>query len=158
MLLRSGQPVLGIEGYPPEREHVMRACCAQGIFMLSTEDSWQIVAPQQEGDPLNLVPVWTAISDFVFALPPQPRNVQELFKFLSLPPHGLTDGVLPVLFCAFMLSNGHETTLYSEGTLLPAPEVADWEALLRRPELFSVAGCRIVGPRLAIVERLRAWP
>jgi hypothetical protein len=47
MLLRSGQPVLGIEGYPPEREHVMRACCAQGIFMLSTEDSWQIVAPQQ---------------------------------------------------------------------------------------------------------------
>jgi hypothetical protein len=53
-----------------------------------------------------------------------------------------------------MLSNGHETTLYSEGTLLPAPEVADWEALLRRPELFSVAGCRIVGPRLAIVERL----
>jgi len=153
MLLRGGQSVLGIEGYPPERS-MYESLLRLGNLHVETEDSWQNVAPQQEDDPLNLVPVWTAISDFVFALPPQPRNVQELFEFLSLPPYGLTDGVLPVLLCAFMLSNKHETTLYSEGTLLPAPEVADWEVLLRRPELFSVAGCRIVGPRLAIVERL----
>ncbi len=36
----------------------------------------------------------------------------------------------------------------------PAPDVADWEVLLRRPELFAVAGCRIVGPQLAIIDRL----
>jgi hypothetical protein len=31
--------------------------------------------------------------------------------------------------------------------------VANWEILLRRPELFQVAGCRVEGTRLAIVER-----
>ena len=62
--------------------------------------------------------------------------------------------MLPVLLCAFLIVHQQETTLYSEGSLLPSPDVADWEVLLRRPELFAVAGCRIVGPRLAVVERL----
>jgi hypothetical protein len=37
---------------------------------------------------------------------------------------------------------------------VPEPGIADWEVLLRRPELFAVAGCRIVGPRRVVIERL----
>ncbi|MCA9976417.1 MAG: hypothetical protein KC413_11725, partial [Anaerolineales bacterium] len=60
----------------------------------------------------------------------------------------------PVLLCAFMRAHQHETTLYREGSLLPIPSVADWEVLLRRPELFSVVGVRVSGPRQSILTRL----
>ena len=46
-----------------------------------------------------------------------------------------------------------ETTLYREGSLLPEPGIADWEILLRRPELFGIAGCRITGTLQTIVDR-----
>ena len=44
--------------------------------------------------------------------------------------------------------------MYRDGTLLPEPGIADWEVLLRRPELFAVAGCRVAGLRAAVVERM----
>src|SRR5690606_36998237 len=84
----------------------------------------------------------------------QQHSVQDLFTYFSQPPYGLTEGVLPVLLCAFVLANRNETTLYREGTLLPDPGIADWEVLLRRPELFSVVGIRVEGPRAAIINRL----
>lgn len=105
-------------------------------------------------DPLKLDPVWTAVSQWIFTDKPEQRSVAELFYSLSQPPYGMTDGVLPVLLCAFMRAHQQETTLYREGSLLPAPGVADREVLLRRPELFSVVGVRVTGPRAAIVTRL----
>ena len=66
----------------------------------------------------------------------------------------MTEGVLPVLLCAFLQVYQAETTLYREGSLLAEPSVPDWEVLLRRPDLFAVAGCRVSGTRAAIVERI----
>lgn len=153
MLTRSEQPILGIEGYPPERsmyESLLRAGGLHGAF---PDGTWRFTPPPED-DPLRLEPTWKAISDFIFAIPPEPRSVQELFERLSAPPYGLTAGVMPVLLCAFLLAHRDETTLYREGTLLPEPSVADWEVLLRRPELFAVAGCRVTGLRAAVVERM----
>jgi hypothetical protein len=53
-----------------------------------------------------------------------------------------------------MLAHPDETTLYREGTFIPEPTIADFEVLMRRPELFGVTGRRIVGARAAVVERL----
>ena len=39
-----------------------------------------------------------------------------------------------------MVARSDEATIYREGTFIPEPGIADWEALLRRPELFAVAG------------------
>jgi hypothetical protein len=61
--------------------------------------------------------------------------------------------VLPVFLCAFLLIHQNEVTFYREGTLRPELEIVDWEILLRRPELFSVAGCKVEGKRLVILER-----
>ena len=66
--------------------------------------------------------------------------------------------MLPVLLCAFLMSHDNAATLYSEGSLLPEPGIADWEVLLRRPELFAVAGSRVTGPRAAVVDRLARGP
>lgn len=153
MWLHSAEPHLGITGYPPERSMYESVLSSSGLHRQLETGEFKF-GPPPDDDPLNLRPVWTAIEDWVFAGSPQQRSVAELFAELSGPPYGLTEGVLPVLLCAFMLANRHETTFYREGTLLPTPGVADWEVLLRRPELFAVVGIRVVGPRAAIVNRL----
>lgn len=153
MLTHGDQPILGIEGYPPERSMYESLLSASGLHHAVGPAYWGFSEPPDE-DPLGLRPVWQAMTDFIFSGLPDPRSVQALFDLLSAPPYGITDGVAPVLLCAFLIVNRDETTLYRDGTLLPEPGVADWEVLLRRPELFAVAGCLVTGLRAAVVERM----
>lgn len=153
MLTCSDQPVLGIEGYPPERSMYESLLSAGGLHHAVGPAYWKFSEPP-ENDPLRLRAIWQAMAEYVFAQPPELRSVQVLFDLLSASPYGVTDGVAPVLLCAFLIVNRDETTLYRDGTLLPEPGVADWEVLLRRPELFAVAGCRVAGLRAAVVERM----
>jgi hypothetical protein len=153
MLTRSHQPTLGISGYPPERSMYESLLRESGLHRQDEHGHWHF-APPSPDDPLGLGPTWEAIADYVFAPPLGTRPLQGLFERLKAPPYGLTDGVLPVLLCAFYLVHQHEMTLYREGTLLPEPGVADWEVLLRRPDLFALAGCRLEGARQVVLERL----
>ena len=153
MLTKADQERLGIKGYPPERSMYESVLRKGGLHRQGTDDLWALYAPPAD-DPLGLQPSWQAIYDFVFAASPEPGSVQALFDLLSATPYGLTAGVAPLFLCAFMALYRDETTLYREGTLLPEPGIADWEVLLRRPELFAVAGCRVTGLRAAVVERM----
>jgi len=153
MLQRPAQPLLGIPGYPPERSMYESILRAGGLHREQAPGVWELCGPGQE-DPLGLQPVWDALTHYIFDEPPVQRNLQELYTLLGAPPCGLTEGVLPVLLCLFVQVHRNEITLYGDGSLLPEPGIADWEVLLRRPELFTVAGCRIVGPRRAVIERL----
>ncbi len=100
MLLRGDKPLLGIEGIPAEGR-MYESLYLDGLHVEAT-DHWEFAAPQPNADPLRLLPVWTAIGDYVFAQPPTPRNVQALFTVLAQPPYGLTDGVAPVLLAPFL--------------------------------------------------------
>jgi len=156
MLTRASEERLGIEGYPPERsmyESVLRAtglhapCAAGWVFQEPPED-----------DPARLRPLWDRMQQLIFTDPPQLVNVAEMQRQLAQPPYGLTPSVFPVILCAFIQAYADETTLYREGTFLPEPSIADWEVLLRRPELFAVAGCRTDGLRARMLDRIsRRW-
>jgi hypothetical protein len=102
MLLRGHLPALGIDGYPPERSMYESLLSAGNLHQECADHSWEFGSPPAD-DPLHLLPVWNAIGDYIFALPPKPRGVQGLFTQLSQPPYGVTDGVLPVLLCAFLI-------------------------------------------------------
>lgn len=153
MLTRSHLPQMGIEGYPPERSMYESLLKRGGLHRQMEDGQWALTEPSPE-DPLNLKPTWEAISRFIFVSPPEIRPVEELYTQLKSPPFGITEGVLPLLLCAFLRVHQAQTTLYREGTLLAEPSVPDWEVLLRRPDLFAVAGCRVNGTRAAIVERI----
>jgi hypothetical protein len=153
MLTRADQERLGIEGFPPERSMYESVLRASGLHRQTVSGAWGF-GPPLDADPLRLRPMWDQLSAAIFTMPPTVSTVSALFAQLGAAPYGITDGVAPVLLCVFMLTYQDETTLYREGTLLPEPGIADWEVLLRRPELFAVAGCRIVGPRLAVLQRL----
>ncbi len=152
MLTRADQKILGIEGFPPERSMYDSILQASGLHRQLENGAWGFV-PLDNTDRLNLKPIWQAISDYIFTETPEPRPVAELYRLLGETPYGLTNGVLPVILCAFMIIHQGETTLYNTGTLLPEPTIANWELLLARPELFQVAGCKVSGTRQAILER-----
>jgi hypothetical protein len=153
MLTKPTLPRMGISGYPPERSIYESLIAFGGLHRQEEPGKWGIVQPGID-DPLNLIHAWNAINDYIFIEPPETRPVVDLYKKLIDAPFGITEGVLPVLLCVFLQVNQDETTLYREGTLLAEPRVADWEVLLRRPDLFSVAGCRVTGTRSVIVERI----
>lgn len=151
ILTRADQPLLGIQKYPPERSMYEAILRKSGIHHPDGE-KWLIGPPLK--DDLNFLPAWQAISAYVFGGLPEPRPISQLYAKLIEPPFGITQGVAPVLLAAFYKCFENEITLYKEGTLLVEPDIADWEILLRRPDLFSIAGCRVSGLRAAILERI----
>lgn len=153
MLQRADQPALGIEGFPPERSIYESVLRVTGLHAKQEDGSWALVEPPQDSEH-NLFPCWKQLSDLIFKRQPEPVLLSELFCTLAAPPYGILDGLHPILLCAFMLVHPNETTLYREGTFLPEPNIADFEVMLRRPELFSLAGCKVTGDRAAIVQRL----
>lgn len=152
MLTKADKEYLGIEGFPPERSAYDAVLKASGLHRKTTPNTWAL-GTLPDNDPLRLRAVWDAMEEFIFGGNPEPRSVAELYQILGGAPFGVSDGMTPILFCAFLSVNQGEVTLYQEGTLLPEPSVANWEVLLRRPDLYTVAGCKVTGTRLAILER-----
>ena len=147
------QARLNIEAHPPELSMYECLLRASGLHRETEPNRWGFGAPPAD-DPANLGAAWQTLQSAIFATPPAPLSIPELWAKLGAPPLGLTEGVMPPILAAFLLAHPYETTLYREGTFLAEPKPADWELLLRRPEMFAVAGCRIEGERARIVERL----
>lgn len=152
ILTRAEQPLLGIQKFPPERS-MYEALLYRGQMHRQTGETWSL-GPPSDDDPLNLRPTWQAMDEFVFGGLPEPRPLNDLYARLFAPPYGVTAGLAPVLLAVFYKVHQNEMTLYKEGTLLVEPDISDWEVLLRRPDLFSLAGCRVTGIHGAIVERM----
>jgi hypothetical protein len=153
MLTYAEVPNLGIEGYPPERSIYESILKDTGIHTKSSANKWAFVDPPARKHH-GIGHVWNFLRKIIFEGQSDPRKVDAVFRMLSDPPYGVMDGVHPLLLCAFMMAYRDETTLYREGTFIPDPSVADFEILMRRPELFAVGGSRLAGARVAVVERL----
>ncbi len=152
ILTRAHEERLGIDGYPPERS-IYESLLAASKLHVPSALGWQLTEPAED-DPLRLRPLWEAMREMVFRDPPQMVNVAEMQNRLAQPPFGLTPSLFPVLLCVFMHVYRDECSLYREGTFLPEPSVADWEVLLRRPELFAVAGCPTSGARAEVLQTI----
>ena len=144
---------LGFASFPPELSMYECVLRATGIHRQNEMGDWELGAPSPDNS-ARVRPAWDKLSEMLLTETPTPRAVPELYAALMAPPYGLTEGVLPVLLCTFLRVHSAETTLYKEGTFLSEPSVADWEVLLRRPELFAAAGARLTGERAAVVRRL----
>ena len=153
MLTHSKTPNLGIEGYPPERSIYESVLKDIGIHAEISADKWAFGDPP-ERKRHGMGHVWNYLQTIIFEAEGDPRPVNNVFRMLADPPYGVMDGVHPILLCAFMMAHRDETTLYREGTFIPDPSIADYEVLMRRPELYAVGGSRLAGARIAVVKRL----
>lgn len=152
ILAHAEQPLLGIQKFPPERS-MYETLLRRGELHVQRKEGWQVTPPPPR-DPLHLRPAWNAIAEFIFGGLPEPRPLNDLYALLFAPPYGVTAGLAPVLLALFYKVHQNEMTLYKEGTLLVEPDMADWEVMLRRPEMFSLSGCRVAGLRAAVIERM----
>ena len=155
MLSKAPLPFLGIEGYPPERSMYESVLLSTGIHAEHKPGSWGLDRPN-DSEQHNIQPAWDHLYSRIFGGQTDPIGVDCLFAELALPPFGVLDGLHPLLLCAFMLVYPDETTLYREGTFIPEPGIADFEIILRRPELFAIGGSRIEGEKRAVLTRLAA--
>lgn len=153
MLIKGDQPQLGLTGFPPERSVYESVLRATGIHQKGNADGWTFGAPGGP-DGRSLMGVWRHFENRLLETVGGPVPLDAVYSELMSPPFGVLEGVLPILLCAFICAHPDEVTLYREGTFVAEPSVADFEILLRRPELFAVAGCKIEGSRRAVVDRL----
>jgi len=153
MLTSSDKAALDIQGYPPERSIYESVLRATGVHCPGPDGFWHFENPTKNSTH-NLGPAWRRLSELIFERQPEPIPLSDLFAELSRPPFGVLDGLLPILICAFMQANRNEMTMYREEAFVPEPGINDFEMVLRRPDLFSVAGCRISGARADVVSRI----
>lgn len=151
MITSPGLPALGIDGYPPERSMYESVLRATGVHRTMAGKSG-FFDPQAEKHGLALV--WNKLTETIFESAGEPQALNTVFKMLGEAPYGVMDGISPVLLCAFIMAHSDEVTLFREGTFIPEISIADFEVLMRRPELFEIAGSRVDGFRAAVVERL----
>ena len=154
MLTASNRPRLGLTGFPPERAIYESVLFATGLHRPNEHGEWGFRSPRPDTDPARLSPLWELMEKRVLGATERPIGLEELFRELGKPPFGVTEGLLPILFCAFFLAYRNEVSLYRNGVFLPEPSVADFEILLRRPDRFEVGGARVVGGRKLVLERL----
>ncbi len=143
---------LGIEGFPPEASMYASVLESTGIHRQLEDDCYGLGSPNQERNP-GLAQVWNEIEDFLFGGTLEARPLTILNARLRARPYGLADGLIPLLLCAVLLYHEDEVVVYEEGRFITELDTATYERLIKRPENFSLQGCRVAGERRAVLDR-----
>jgi len=141
---------LGFEGNPPE-VRMYRSLLEESGIHRKHESSYHFQQPHRSN---SLLAVWKRIDQFLEDTVEAKRSVGELFDLLQAPPYGMKMGVLPVLFCAYVLANDTEVALYDDGVFTPELSVEAMERLLRSPHRFEVRRYRIAGVRREVFTQI----
>ncbi len=153
MLDHAHEERLQIQGAPPERAIYESVFRKSGVHRQTASGRWEF-GPPPNNDPTRLSPVWNAMQMFLDSTESAARPLIELYSELKLPPYGVKDGLMPLLFMTIYLANLGEVALYEHGNYVPVPDIAVFERLLRQPNYFAVRQSRVRGVRMAIYEHL----
>lgn len=154
ILTNADKECLDINGFPPERSIYESVLRATDIHTFDDNASvWKFQIPPIDNK-ANLYPCWKLLEQKIFTENVKKVEVQSLFADLASIPYGLPDGIHPILFVVFYVLNQDDLFLYREKTFIPDPQLAHFELLQRRPDIFSVSGARLDGIRRSVVERL----
>lgn len=134
MVERAAKPRLGFDAYPPEAGLHMSLLEATGLHRRAEEgEAWSFVEPDA-GDAAGLAPLWKATDEMLDARP-NGASVAEIFDLWRAPPFGLRDGLLPVLWLAYLLSRSGQSAVYLEGTFRSTVDTLLVDRLLQDPAL-----------------------
>ena len=115
MVLKEGEPTLGIDGYPAERGLLESVLISTKLYTES-EKGWSFCAPKPgKGDAYRLNPIWEAATTFLQENSDRSVQVSEIFELWSQPPYGVKNGLLPILGVAYILSMQDQVAFYRLG-------------------------------------------
>jgi hypothetical protein len=136
MVQGAAQSRLGMEGFPPEFS--MYASVLLGtVHHQDARGVWGWTEPETSSN-VALSSVWEAIRKSLDGAKGNRLPLQEIYSWLARPPHGIREGLSPVLLVAFVLSLPGRAMLYEDNSLVPSLTADVIQRLLRRPGSFDL--------------------
>lgn len=138
MVLKEGEPRLGIDGFPAEGGLFASILESTGLYRQKGQD-WRFVPPVSgASDTFMLSPIWEAAFNFVRQHRDRTIAVSELFELWRQPPFGVKDGLMPVLAVAFILSQRDKLAVYREGIFRAKFDDVDVDYLAKDPAFIQL--------------------
>lgn len=154
MIENPHEPLLGLEGYAPERAMYEALLAKPGIHK-ARQGVLGFGAPRRN-DTFNFGPAWQAIEDALVASEGEPDGIQldGLYRRLMAPPLGLKEGVIPVVLIATLLSKADTVAIFETGTFVARLTAPIMERLIRNPELFTLRQYPLNASRRAAIQAI----
>lgn len=151
MIEHADEPLLGIEGYGPERAMYESVLHDPGIHQ-GQADRWGF-RPPGRGNTYRDAWAWIVrqLQDHS-----DPVSLGDLQEALQQPPFGMRRGPIPVLFVAILATHADELAIYQEGSFEPVltPDLA--ERIIKIPGRFTVRHTHTSGARSSVIDALKA--
>lgn len=140
---------LGIEGYPAEKGLYLTALKNTGLHNKETGDEWSLSLPAK--DSKRLAPLWNA-TDAYLKSKDDSVKAADIYEMWRKPPFGLKEGLVPILFWAYALSNSGRFAIYRDGYYLPVLEEIDIDYSLQNIKRIELRGVELTPSRLALLN------
>lgn len=129
---------LGISGYPAERGLYESLLKSTGLHTVNSKEQniWKF-APPEENSSSSFSDLWDETRR-LFVDANTKVTVSSIYARWAEAPFGLKDGVMPIIFTAFLMAHKGNLALYKEGMFIPRVTDADIDEYLQDPTRFSM--------------------
>ena len=116
MVNHEGEIRLGIKGFPAEGGLFASLLNITRLYRKTKKYGWRFSDPRKgRGDPSNLTPAWEVAQNLLQADGARTVSAYEIYEVWRAEPYGIKEGLLPILFVAFFLSQRQALAWYREG-------------------------------------------
>jgi len=150
------KPLLGMDStkHPPEMSMYLSILKHSGVHQQNNENIYAFVEPAEHRDLCHLRPIFDYIRLILMEKPDSRVRVSDIFGRLRLPPYGVRDGLIPLLFAAFMLIHEEDIAFYEDDRFIRHIKGFDYYRLIKAPETFEVQYCEMTNLRNDLFTRL----
>ncbi len=137
ILERSGMEGLGIEGNFPDSSMFRCVLLHTGLYR-QDNGRWRYADPEELEDP-GLKQVWKEVEVFLTEPSTTPKDPRLLLHKLMEPPHGVREGLLPILLASGLKAFPSALALMKDGAYVADILPSVIESLCREPDRFRVS-------------------
>jgi hypothetical protein len=150
MLTHEEEPALGIEGFPVERGLYETLLKATGLHRRTDHGVWRFVPPTAEFS-TAFAKLWDETKKMFASIDARVKSV-DIHAMWAAPPFGVRNGVVPVLFTAFLLAHKGNVAVYKDGIFIPRMTDADIDEYLQDEKRFSLRWIVIDAEKTSILS------
>ena len=115
MVSNEGEVRLGISGFPTEAGLFSSLLEDTRLYRKSRGGRWRFKVPESRSDPRQLRYAWREAKGLLKGRSDGAVPAADIYALWRKPPFGIKEGLLPVLFVAFYLSNRESLAFYRQG-------------------------------------------
>ncbi|MES0491242.1 MAG: hypothetical protein ABUK01_14705 [Leptospirales bacterium] len=135
MFSSHGLERLGLAGYGPETS-IFESLFIQNEIYIYQDQKWVFQHPTSKS---GLYKTLKEVEAYCLKQNKKKiRTLRDLYDHMALPPYGVSESLMPLLFLLVLIQNTDSLSLYHNGSFVPFIGKASIELLLKRPENFSV--------------------